>query len=60
MKIRGLLAGLVIVVAISGCTGSPTTPEIRSAAPAAFDEQTPTDSTTTTTNRGGGAMGSGN
>lgn len=57
MKIRGLLAGLVIVVAISGCTGSPTNPEIRSAAPAAFDDQPANDSTTV--NRGGGVMGTG-
>lgn len=57
MKIRGLLAGLVIAVAISGCTGSPTAPPAPSAAAASFDDVPP--DTTTTTNRGGGAMGTG-
>lgn len=55
MKIRGLLAGLAVVVAVTGCTGSPTAPKTPSAAPAAHDE-TPTD---TTANRGGGTMGTG-
>jgi hypothetical protein len=56
MKIRGLLAGLVVVVAITGCTGSPTAPKTPSVAPAAFDDAPQTD---TTTNRGGGVMGTG-
>jgi hypothetical protein len=58
MKIRGLLAGLVVVVAISGCNGSPTAPKTPSVAPAALDEAPPPD-TTTTANRGGGTMGTG-
>ncbi len=62
MKIRGLLAGLLVAAAVSGCTGSATAPEVHSA-PAAFDEAPPPPDSTTTTNtteRGGGAMGSGN
>ncbi len=57
MKIRGLLAGLLVAAAISGCTGSTTAPEIPATAPAAFDEAPPPPDTTT--NRGGGAMGTG-
>jgi hypothetical protein len=57
MKIRGLLAGLAVVVAVTGCTGSPTAPKTPSAVPAAFDDAPQTDSTTT--NRGGGVMGTG-
>jgi hypothetical protein len=56
MKIRGLLAGLLVAVVLSGCTSSATAPETVPSAPAAFDESTPPD----TANRGGGAMGSGN
>ncbi|HEX2208362.1 MAG TPA: hypothetical protein VHG93_11820 [Longimicrobium sp.] len=56
MKIRGLLAGLVVAVVLSGCTGSPTTPETHTL-PAAFDEAPPPPDTTT--NRGGGGMGTG-
>ena len=59
MKIRGLLAGLLVAVAIGGCTGSTTAPEIPAAAPAAFDGAPPPPDTTNTTNRGGGALGSG-
>lgn len=58
MKIRGLLAGLLVAAALSGCTSSATAPEIPSATPAAFDEAPPPPDTTTA-NRGGGAMGSG-
>ena len=55
MKIRGLLAGLLVAVAIGGCTGSATAPETPATAPAVFDEAPPPD----TTNRGGGTMGTG-
>ncbi|MBW3571359.1 MAG: hypothetical protein KY467_09650 [Gemmatimonadetes bacterium] len=62
MKIRGLLAGLLVAAAISGCTGSATAPETHTA-PAAFQEvpppPPPDTTTTTTTERGGGAMGTG-
>lgn len=57
MKIRGLLAGLLVAAAISGCTGTATAPEVHST-PAAFDE-TPPPPPDTTTNRGGGGMGTG-
>jgi hypothetical protein len=56
MKIRGLLAGLLVAAALSGCTSSATAPEKIPSAPAGFDETPPPD----TTNRGGGGMGSGN
>ena len=62
MKIRGLLAGLLVAAAVSGCTGSATAPEVHTT-PAAFDEAPPppdtTTTPTTTTNRGGGIMGTG-
>lgn len=65
MKIRGLIAGLLVAAALSGCTGSATTPEVHTT-PAAFDETPPpdttdTDTTTTTTSgtSGGGIMGTG-
>lgn len=59
MKIRGLLAGLLVAAALSGCTGSATAPEVYTT-PAAFDEAPPPpDTTTTATNRGGGIMGTG-
>lgn len=57
MKIRGLLAGLVVAVVLSGCTGSPTSPSEIHTAPAAFDDAPPPPDTTT--NRGGGGMGTG-
>ena len=60
MKIRGLLAGLLVAVAIGGCTGSTTAPEVPAAAPAVFDgAPPPPPDTTNATNRGGGALGSG-
>lgn len=59
MKIRGLLAGLLVAVALTGCTSSATAPEIHST-PAASNEAPPPAPDTTTVNRGGGAMGSGN
>lgn len=57
MKIRGLLAGVLVAMVISGCTSSATAPEVPQPS-AAFDESqtTPPD----TTNRGAGGMGSGN
>lgn len=59
MKIRGLLAGLLVAVALTGCTSSATAPEIHST-PAAFDEAPPpAPDTTTTAARGGGIMGTG-
>ena len=61
MKIRGLLAGVLVAVAMGGCARSATAPE----APAtpvlvtpAFNETTPPPPDTTT-NRGGGSMGTG-
>jgi hypothetical protein len=56
MKIRGLLAGLLVAVAVSGCTRSATAPEIHTT-PAAFDDAPPPADTTT--QRGGGIMGTG-
>lgn len=56
MKIRGLLAGLLVAAALAGCTGSATAPEIHTTTAAFDDAPPPSDST----NRGGGAMGSGN
>ena len=60
MKIRGLLAAVLVSVVLAGCSSSATAPE----APAtpvvdvtpSFDETTPPD---TTTSRGGGSMGTG-
>lgn len=57
MKIRGLLAGLLVAVAIGGCTGSPTASEPRATGPAHFDEAPPPPPDTL--NRGGGIMGTG-
>lgn len=57
MKIRGLLAGLLVAAAVSGCTSSATAPEVHST-PAAFDQATPPPPDTTT-NRSGGTMGTG-
>jgi hypothetical protein len=57
MKIRGLLAGLLVAVVLGGCartTTAPETPEIR----ASFDDGPPPPPADTT-NRGGGALGSG-
>lgn len=57
MKIRGLIAGLLVALAIGGCTGSATEPDTSSSVPAAFDELPPPPPDTT--QRGGGALGSG-
>jgi hypothetical protein len=57
MKIRGLLAGLLVAAAISGCTSSATAPETQTPT-AAFDDGSPPPADTTA-NRGGGIMGTG-
>lgn len=57
MKIRGLLAGLLVAAALTGCTSSATAPEIHTPT-AAFDDGSPPPADTTA-NRGGGAMGTG-
>lgn len=61
MKIRGLLAAVLVSVVLAGCSSSATAPE----APAtpvlvapSFDETTPPPDTTLA-ERGGGALGSG-
>jgi hypothetical protein len=58
MKIRGMLAGLLVAVAMGGCTGSPTASERPTAAPAVFDDAPPPPDTTSPS-RGGGTMGTG-
>ena len=61
MKIRGLLADLLVAVSLAGCSGSPTAPEAPATPPAvvpSFDDAV-TPPPDTTTNRGGGAMGNG-
>ena len=59
MKIRGLLTGLLLALAVTGCTGgSPTTSEAPPTAPA-FDEVPPPPPPDSTANRGGGGMGTG-
>lgn len=59
MKIRGLLAGLLVAVALGGCTRSATAPQATAtaiAAPSLDGEVPPPD----TTQRGGsGTMGNG-
>lgn len=62
MKIRGLLAAVLVSVVLAGCSSSATAPE----APAtpvtvapSFDGTTTPPPDTTQTTRGGGAMGSG-
>ena len=60
MKIRGLLVGLLVAVALGGCARSTTAPEAPeptvSALPLFDGSQTPPPDTTT--NRGGGGLGS--
>ncbi|HEV3050155.1 MAG TPA: hypothetical protein VGX50_07595 [Longimicrobium sp.] len=58
MKIRGLIAGLLVALAIGGCTGSATEPDTSAIVPAAFDDAPPPPPPDTT-NRGGGTMGTG-
>ena len=58
MKIRGLLAGLLVAVALGGCTRSATAPEARSTVAGGIftdDVIPPPDST----QRTGGTLGSG-
>lgn len=57
MKIRGLLAGVLIALALVGCSRSPVAPGADPVRPA-FDETTPPPADST--NRGGGPLGSGN
>jgi hypothetical protein len=60
MKIRGLLAGLLVAVALGGCARSATAPEAprtRVAAPSL--DELPPPPPDTTTQRGGGALGNG-
>ena len=57
MKIRGLIAGLLVALAIGGCTGSATEPHTSATVPAAFDDAPPPPPDTTS--RGGGTMGTG-
>jgi hypothetical protein len=65
MKIRGLLAGLLVAASLTGCGRSATAPEAPrspvSTAPVRDDSATPPDTTTApaSTERGGGALGSG-
>jgi hypothetical protein len=61
MKIRGLLAAVLVSMALGACSRSATAPESPATpvivAPS-FDE-TPPPPADTTTNRGGGSMGTG-
>jgi hypothetical protein len=58
MKIRGLITGLLVSLAIGGCTGSATEPDTSATVPAAFDD-VPPPPPPDTTQRGGGTMGTG-
>ena len=61
MKIRGLLAGLLVAVVLGGCTRSATAPEARTRTIVGgphFDGTTPPPPPDTL-NRGGGTMGNG-
>lgn len=60
MKIRGLLAAVLVSVALAGCSNSATAPEASATtvvAPSFDDTPPPPDSTQST--RGGGSMGTG-
>jgi hypothetical protein len=63
MKIRGLLAGLLVAVTLGACTRSATAPDAPRtpvvSTPLADEVPPPPPDTTTTTERGGGALGSG-
>lgn len=60
MKLRGLLAAVLVSVALAGCSRSATAPEAPATPVVApsFDGTTTTQSDTTA-QRGGGALGSG-
>jgi ABC-type glycerol-3-phosphate transport system substrate-binding protein len=60
MKIRGLLAAVLVSLALGACTRSATAPEASetSVTPPSFTTTSPPPDTTTV-NRGGGAMGNG-
>ena len=60
MKIRGLLAAVLVSIALAGCSRSATAPEAPATPVVApsFDGTTTTQ-TDTTTQRGGGSMGTG-
>jgi hypothetical protein len=61
MKIRGLLAGLLVAVVLGGCTRSATAPEASTRTAVSgprFDGST-TPPPPDTLNRGGGTMGNG-
>lgn len=62
MKIRGLLAAVVVSVALAGCSHSATAPEVPATSvdvTPSFDDSTPPPPDSTQGTRGGGAMGSG-
>ncbi len=65
MKIRGLIAGLLVAASLTGCTRSATAPDVprTSVAAPAMDEAPPPPPADTTNNntteRGGGGIGSG-
>ena len=66
MKIRGLLAGLLVAASLTGCARSATAPEAPRSPVATTpirDDSAPTPPDTTTSSssveRGGGALGSG-
>lgn len=60
MKLRGMIAGLLVAVALTGCARSATAPEAQATVDArpSFDNGIPTPPDTTS-NRSGGAMGTG-
>lgn len=63
MKIRGLLAALLVAVSLGGCTGAPTAPEATRTpvvtAPSLDETPPPPADTTQSPSRTGGAMGTG-
>jgi hypothetical protein len=62
MKIRGLLAGLLVAASLGGCTRSATAPEAPRtpvAAPVLDEVPPPADTSGTNRTSGGGIMGSG-
>ena len=61
MKIRGLLAAVLVSAALAGCSGSVTAPEVpaTTVADPSFDDTPPPPADSTQTTRGGGSMGTG-